>query len=60
MGNKRKEMRLSKIEFVPKIFSASEQAAWDKMWDMILGKVSDQLQGDDLFDKDRIDENAGE
>jgi hypothetical protein len=47
MSRQRKELRVSKISFIPKVFSASERAAWDKMWDMLLTKPPEQLREDD-------------
>jgi len=46
VGKKRKKLRISKIEFIPKVFSVSERAAWDKMWDMLLTKAPEQLMED--------------
>lgn len=46
MGKKREELRLSKVTFIVKDFSASERAKWNKMWDIILRKSPEHLQED--------------
>ena len=45
---KREKLRVIKITFIPKVFSASERAAWDKMWDMLLRKAPEQIREDDM------------
>lgn len=46
MGKKPGKLRVTKIIFIQKVFSVSEHAAWDKMWDMLLTKSPEQLMED--------------